>query len=47
MIKIGDVTLSCDKIGILCVNLNNINLDDNNYDEYDLDNILHVKLLTY
>ena len=40
----GDVTFCCDKMGILSVNLNNINLD-NNFDEDDPDTIFLIRLL--
>ena len=39
-----DVTFCCDKMGILSVNLNNINLD-NNFDEDDPDTIFLIRLL--
>ena len=31
----GDVIFFCNEMGIVCVNLNNINLGDTNYDEDD------------
>ena len=40
----GDVTLYCNEMGILSVNLNNINLD-NNFDEDDPDTIILIRLL--
>ena len=43
----GDVTFSYNKIGILSLDLNNINLDDTNNDEDDLKTIIHVMLLAW
>ena len=40
----GDVTFRCDEMGILSVNLNNTNLD-NNFNEDDLDTIIIIILL--
>ena len=40
----GDVTFCCDEMGILIVNLNNINLD-NNFDEDDPNTIILIRLL--
>ena len=40
----SDVTLCCNEVGILRVNLSNINLD-NNFDEDDPDTIILIKLL--
>ena len=34
-------------MGILSVDLNNINLDYTNYDEDDLENLIHIKLLAW
>ena len=39
----GDVTFCCNEMGILSVNLNNINLD-NNFDEDEPDNIILIRL---
>ena len=39
-----DVTFCCNKMGILSLNLNNINLD-NNFDEDDPDTIILIRLL--
>ena len=36
----SDVTFSCNEMGILSVNLNNINLDGTNYEQDDPDNII-------
>ena len=41
----GDAILSCNKMDILSIDLNNINLDDTNYDEDDRETIIHVRLL--
>ena len=41
----GNVVFSCDEMGILHVNLNNINLD-NNFDEDDPDTIILIMLLS-
>ena len=37
-----NVTFICNEIGIFNLDLNNINLDDTNYDEDDADTIIHV-----
>ena len=42
----GDVTLCCDEIGILSVNLNSIKLD-NNFDEDDPDTIILIRRLAF
>ena len=34
-------------MGILDIDLNNINLDDTNYDESDHENIIHIRLLVW
>ena len=34
-------------MGILSIDLNNINLDDTNYDEDDPETIIHVRLLAW
>ena len=41
----GNVTFSKDEMGILSVVLNNINLDDVNFDEDDPETIIHVRLM--
>ena len=38
---------SCNEIGILSIDLNNINLDDTIYDEDDPETIIHVRLLAW
>ena len=38
-------TFCCNKMGILSVNLDNINLDDTNYEEDDSDTVILVRLL--
>ena len=42
----GDVTFCCNEMGILSVNLNNINLD-NIFDEDDPDAIILIRLLVW
>ena len=42
----GDVTLCCNEMDILSVNLNNIDLD-NNFDEDDPDTTILVRLLAW
>ena len=41
----GNVVFTCNGTGILNIDLNNINLDDTNYDEDDPDTIILVRLL--
>ena len=41
-----NVAFNCNEMGILNIDLNNINLD-NNFDEDDLDTIIHVRLLPW
>ena len=41
----GDAVFSCNEMGILRIDLNNINLDDTNYDEDDPETIIYVRLL--
>ena len=43
----GNVTFSSNKMGILSVDPNNINIDDINFDENDPETIIHVKLLAW
>ena len=40
----GNIVFSCNKMGFLNIDLNNINLD-NNYDEDDRDTIILIRLL--
>ena len=42
----GDATFSCNEMGILSVDLNNINLD-NNFDEDHPDTIIFIRLLAW
>ena len=42
----GNVVFSCNKIGVLNIDLNNINLDQN-FDEDDPDTIILIKLLAW
>ena len=41
----GDTVFSSNEMGILSIDLNNFNIDDTNYDEDDLETIIHIKLL--
>ena len=41
-----NVLFNCNQMGILNINLNNINLD-NNFDEDDPDTIIHVRFLAW
>ena len=41
------VTFFSDEMGILSVDLNNVNLDDVNFDEGDPETIIHVKLTSW
>ena len=41
----GNVIFTCNGTGILNIDLNNIDLDDTNYDEDDPDTIILVRLL--
>ena len=43
----GNVIFSCNEMGILSMDLKNINLDDPNYDEDSLEIIIHVRLLAW
>ena len=43
----GNVTFSSDGMGILSVDLNNIELDDANFYEDDLEIITNVRLVTW
>ena len=42
----GNVVFSCNEMGILNIDLNNVNLD-NNFDEDDTDTITLVRLLAW
>ena len=42
----GDVVFNCNEMGILNIDLNNINLD-NNFDEDDPDTIILIRLLVW
>ena len=42
----GNVVCNCNEMGVLNIDLNNINLD-NNFDEDDPDTIIHVRLLAW
>ena len=41
----GNVVLFCNEMGILNIDLNNINLDDTNYEKDDPDTIILIRLL--
>ena len=43
----GNVTLFANKMGILCVDLDKIYLDDVNFDEDDSKTIIHIRLLAW
>ena len=43
----GDVIFSCNEIGILSVDPNNINLNDTSYDEDVHQTVIHVKIIAY
>ena len=43
----GNVTFCCNEMGILNVNLNNINIDDTYYEENDPDTIILIRLLAW
>ena len=45
--EFGNVIIKYNEMGILNIDLNCINLDDNNFDENDPDTITHVRLLTW
>ena len=41
----SNALFNCNGVGILNIDLNKINLDDTNYEQDDLDTIIHVRLL--
>ena len=43
----GDAVFSCNEMGILSIFVNNINLDDINYDEDDPETVIHIRLLAW
>ena len=43
----GDVIFFCNERGILSIDLNNINLDDTNYNKHDPETIIHVRILAW
>ena len=43
----GNVVFSCNEMGILNTDLNNVNLDDTNYEEDDPNTIIFVRLLAW
>ena len=42
-----DAIFSCNKTGIFSIDLNNINLNDANYDEDDPETIIHIRTLAW
>ena len=40
-----DVIFSCNEMGILSIDLNDINLDDTYYSEDDRETIIHIRIL--
>ena len=42
-----NAVFSCNRMGILNIDLDNINLDDTNYEEYDLETIIHIRCLAW
>ena len=43
----GNVIFSSDELGVLSIDLNNINLDDINFDEDDSETIIHVRIMAW
>ena len=43
----GGIIFSCNEMGVLSIDLNNINLDDSNYNEDGPETIIHVRLLAW
>ena len=43
----GNSVFSCNEIGIVGIDLNDINLDDCNYDADDPETIIHIGRLTW
>ena len=43
----GNAVLSCNEMGIFNIDLNNINLDDTNYNEVDPKTVIHIRLLAW
>ena len=41
----GIVIFLSDEIGVITMDFNNINLDDDNFNEDDLETIIHVRLM--
>ena len=42
-----NVIMSSNEMGVLNIDLNNINLGNTNYEEYDSDTIIHIRLLSW
>ena len=45
--KTGNAIFSCNKMDIISIDLNNINLEGTNYDEDDPKTIIHTRLLAW
>ena len=43
----GNVIISSNEMGVLNIDLNNINLGNTNYEEYDSDTIIHIRRLSW
>ena len=43
----GDAVFFCNEMDILSIDLNNINLDDTNYDGDDPETIIHIRILAW
>ena len=43
----GNVTFFCNEMGILSVNINNVNLDDTYYEKDNTDTIIPIRLFTW
>ena len=41
----GNIVFSCNEMGIASIDLNNINLDNTNYDEDDPETVIHIGVL--
>ena len=43
----GNAVFSCNEMGIVSINLNNMNLDDTSYDEDNPETITHIRPLAW
>ena len=43
----GNAIFSCNEMGILNIDLNDINFDDTNYNEDDPETIIHIRLFAW